>query len=443
METRVCFIGGARYREPLDPTSEKKFRTLKTLGKLYVIGFSQDLSPRCFSQHARFYLVPALPLPMLRYLEMSVFGTLVACWLIFRHGVAILVAQSPYEGVAAVWAKKIVGCFGRKVRLVVESHGDFEECLFLQRRIPFPRLYRFLMRRAAGFSLRHADVLRAISSCTAQQLERWLPGKPIVQFPTWTDIEVFLETGGRERENSFQALMETGAVTSLKGVQDGKAIFQFPAWTDIDVFLQTDGGDNDDPLQCILYVGVLTPLKGIHFLIDAFASLAPTFHQARLVIVGHEANKPYALELRKQVERLGLKGQVQFLHAMPQEELAKWMQKASVFVLPSTSEGLGRVLVESMATGTPVIGSNVGGVPEIVKDGVTGFLVPPGDTAALAERIRWLLERPGDGYEMGQRARAFAQRFSSTESYVQGYREIFQGVQVLEAKPRVHAASTF
>jgi glycosyltransferase involved in cell wall biosynthesis len=442
MQTRVCFIGGARYRRPLDATSEKKFRGLETLGTIYIVAFAHALAPERFTQHARFYLLPGLPLPILRYAEMMVIGSVVACWLVLRHDIGILVAQSPYEGVAAAWVKKVAGWFGRKVRLVVESHGDFEECLFLQRKIPLPRLYRFLMRRAAGYSLRRADVLRAISGCTARQLESWLPGKPIVQFPTWTDIEVFLETGSREQKTSWAALLHADSRTSLKGIQDGKAIFQFPAWTDIDLFLETEAGETDDSPQLILYVGVLTPLKGVHHLIAAFAATAAELHQTRLVIIGHEANRSYALKLKAQVKSLDMSGRVQFLGAMPQEELARWMQKARVCVLPSTSEGLGRVLVESMATGTPVIGSNVGGVPEIVKDNVTGFLVPPSDETALAERLRWLLEHPGEAVEMGRHARAFAQRFFSTESYVDGYREIFEGVRVLVAKETVHETST-
>ena len=88
------------------------------------------------------------------------------------------------------------------------------------------------------------------------------------------------------------------------------------------------------------------------------------------------------------------------------------MRRACVFVLPSMSEGLGRVVVEAMATGTPVIGSQVGGIPEMVEDGVTGFLVQPGDETMLAERLRWILEHPDEAWEMGRRAHAFAKRSS-------------------------------
>jgi glycosyltransferase involved in cell wall biosynthesis len=379
--TRVCFIGGARYSQPLDKTNAKKFRALTALGELFVIGFSQDLLPRRFTEHAHFYLLPKLPLPVLRYAEMFVLAPFLALWLIMRHGVHVLVAQSPYEGFAAAWTKKLAGWLGRRVVLVVESHGDFEASLFLQRRIILPRLYRFLMRHAARFALKHADVLRAVSHSTKEQLERWSPGKPLVQFPTWTDIDVFLQVGLNGENHS---------------------------------------------LQDILYAGVLIPGKGVHHLINAFASMAKDFPQARLVVVGREENSRYAADLKDQVRRYSLGGRVEFVEEMPQADLAERMQRACVFVLPSTSEGLGRVVVEAMAAGTPVIGSDVGGIPEMVKEGVTGFLVPPGDEITLAYRLRWVLEHPEEAREMGRRARAFAKGFFSTEAYVHGYRQIFE-----------------
>lgn len=395
-QSSVCFIGGARYSSPLDATSEKKFRLLKALGELFVIGFSKDLRPRQFNEHAHFYLMPNLPIPLLRYVEVFVLGPLVACWLILRHGVRILVAQSPYEGLAAAVAKRIAGWLGYKVRLVVENHGDFELSVFLQRRIMSPRLYRFLMHRAARFSLKHADVLRAVSTSTREQLERWTPGRSIVQFPAWTDLDVFLEAGVNGEGHR---------------------------------------------LQEIVYVGVLIPRKGVHHLINAFACIAGNFPDARLVIVGHEDNKDYAAELKSRVKQLGLDERVQFVKAMPQTELAGYMRRACVFVLPSASEALGRVVVEAMATGTPVIGSDVGGIPDMVKDGVTGFLVPPGDETGLAEKIRRVLEHPEETRGMGETARTFAARFFSTESYIGGYRRIFEPAQTF-LEDGEHAPST-
>ena len=395
-EMQTCFLGGARYHQPLDSTNEKKFRALRSLGEFFVIGFSQDLRPRCFTEHAHFYLLPKLPFPILRYVEMFTLGPGLALWLIVRHNVQVFIAQSPYEGFAAALAKKIAGWFGRKVLVVVESHGDFEVSLFLQRRITLQRTYRFLGRHATRFSLHHADVLRAVSHSTREQLERWAPGKPMFQFPAWTDMEVFLQAGGNEEERVAQN---------------------------------------------ILYAGVLIPRKGVHHLINAFAGVAQDYPQARLVIVGHEENKRYAAELKAQVRQLGLDERVRFVGEMSQADLAVWMRRAYLFVLPSTSEGLGRVVVEAMAARSPVIGSDVGGIPDMVENGVTGFLVPPGDEAALAAQLCWMLAHPDKMREMGGCARVFAERFFSTEAYIRNYGEIFATVEALLARKGRHAPS--
>jgi len=397
-DIRVCFLGGARYTRPLDETAEKKFRTISSLGQAFVVGFSSDLRPRMFTEHAHFYLLPQLPLPILRYVELFVLGQFLVLWLMVRHRVQVVVAQSPYEGFIAALAKKFAGWFGYQVRLVVEIHGDFEESLFLYRRIRFRALHRFLMKRAALYSLAQADVLRAISNSTTAQVRRWAPGKTIIQFPTWTDIDIFLRNG-----------------------------------------IHT----NMDILQTILYAGVLTPLKGIHHLINAFVFIAEDFPSARLVIIGKDENKAYAADLKKQIKELGLNNRVHFIGPQPQSELAIWMAKASVLVLPSMSEGLGRVIIEAMATGTPVIGSRVGGIPELVEDGVRGFLVPPGDEKALAEKIRWILNNPEEAREMGSRARLFAAHLFSTETYVKGYGQIFEAAQPsIEQEEQKHAASS-
>jgi glycosyltransferase involved in cell wall biosynthesis len=380
MRTEVCFIGGARYSQPLDATSEKKWRLLSELGEMFVIGFSQDLRLRRFTQHAHFYLLPKFPLPVLRYLAMFTVGPALTLWLILRHGVRILVAQSPYEGFAAAVAKVLARLVGFQVVLIVENHGDFEVSLFLQRRVRCQNLYRWLMRRTARFALQHADLLRAISDSTRKQLETWSPGKPIVQFPTWTDIEVFLKAG--------------------------------------------EGDGTREPV--ILFAGVLTPLKGIHHLLHAFAKVAQEFPEVRLEIVGRYENPEYGEELCQEVFRLRLNGRVSFVGEVPQVELANRMHRSRVFVLPSLSEGLGRVVVEAMATGTPVIGSHVDGIPEIVQEGLTGFLVPPGDEEALAERLRWVLKHPQEAKAMGHRAREFARSFFSPEVYLSGYRRLFE-----------------
>src|ERR671919_660526 len=112
MAVKACFIGGARYSDPLDATSEKKFRAIKSLGRFFVIGFSQDLRIRRYTEHARFYLLPQVPWPILRYVELFLFGQILLFYLIVRNRIDVVVAQSPYEGFAAALAIRFTGWLG-------------------------------------------------------------------------------------------------------------------------------------------------------------------------------------------------------------------------------------------------------------------------------------------------------------------------------------------
>lgn len=380
-ERSVIFLGGTRYSCPLDEVTEKKFRTLAALGECAVIGFSTTFRPRRFHQHADFYLLPNMPLIMARYAAMLLAGPLLIAWRARRRpGVKIIVAQSPLEGFVGAIAKRICRLTGAQVALVVESHGDFDDAFFLQRSVRMEPLWRFVRRIVARAAFRQADALRAISAATRNQLERSCPGRPIVQFPAWTDIQIFLEAGERRG--------------SLRGFT-------------------------------VIYAGVLSRLKQVHTVLEAVALVRKEEHEIRTVIAGSEDDGAYAAWLRTRTRELGLVECVRFTGQLTQRELARQMAAADALVLPSLSEGLGRVLLEAMACGTPVIASEIGGTPEIVRHEDTGFLVPPGDVHAIADRLLWLVRHPAEGRWMGTRGREAARALFSTDRYRKGYEHLF------------------
>jgi len=381
---RCCWVGGSRYSYPLDKTSEKKFQALEKVGELFVIGFSSRLPPRRFYQHARFYLLPQSRFSVLRYLTFFLLSPIIILWLVKRHGVNILIAQSPFEGFSAALAKIIARIlFKKRVALIVESHGDFEKDLFLQRRILFPTIYRLLMTAIATFSLRRANALRAVSEATKEQLERWTTGKPIAKFTAWTDIKVFQDAGcsGRQKRE-----------------------------------------------RIILYVGVLIPRKGVHFLLESFGRIADKIKDSKLVLIGKTGDDAYTEGLKKMTQTLGLDHRVTFMGPKTQSQLAEWMARAEVLVLPSLSEALGRVVLEAMTCRTPVIGSAVGGIPDMIQDGQTGLLSEPGSVPALTDKIRWILEHPEEARAMGRRGQKFAENYFSVDLYLQGYASLFNAV---------------
>lgn len=163
----------------------------------------------------------------------------------------------------------------------------------------------------------------------------------------------------------------------------------------------------------ILHVARLVEVKGTKYLIQALGKLARTHADVQLVIIG---DGPLKRPLQTLARSLRLEDRVRFLGALPHAQVLAWMRKAAVLVLPSVRtatgrvEGLGMVLLEAAATGVPLIGSRVGGIPEGVIDGQTGFLVPERDADALARRLDDLLDDPATRHRIGNQARVLVER---------------------------------
>ena len=170
-----------------------------------------------------------------------------------------------------------------------------------------------------------------------------------------------------------------------------------------------------DPVEetrTILHVARLVEVKGTRHLIGAFARLAERFADVELLIVG---DGPLKDALQTLAQSLGVGARVRFLGPRPYPDVLGLMRKAATLVLPSVRagdgrvEGLGMVLLEAAATGVPTIGSRIGGIPEGVVDGETGFLVAERDEEALAVRMAALLDDRDMRLAMGAKARALVE----------------------------------
>lgn len=147
-------------------------------------------------------------------------------------------------------------------------------------------------------------------------------------------------------------------------------------------------------------VGWLTPVKGHAVLIEAMAILKPKYPHAHLLLIGSGGLRD---ELQRLAGRLGVESSVDFLGM--RTDVPECLAALHCFVLPSFNEGMGRALVEAMAAARPVVASRVGGIPAIVEDRRTGFLVPPGDPEALAAAVAELIAQPELARRLGLAAR--------------------------------------
>ena len=170
-------------------------------------------------------------------------------------------------------------------------------------------------------------------------------------------------------------------------------------------------------------VAQFVPRKGHWVLMHALAILKRHGHSPNIVLFGRG---PMRDEVAALAETAGVLGQIRF--AGFRDDLNRWLGAFDFCVHPALREGLGVAALQAGAAGLPVIGGRAGGIPEVVEDGRTGLLCPPGDAGALAEAIRRLLEDPKAARALGQSARTRIESRFSIDAMVEGnlavYREV-------------------
>jgi glycosyltransferase involved in cell wall biosynthesis len=170
-----------------------------------------------------------------------------------------------------------------------------------------------------------------------------------------------------------------------------------------------------------LVIAHLIPEKGVETAVRALAALPPT---AGLWVIG---DGPEAGRLEALAQALGVADRVRWLGL--QRQVEPFLQAADVLVCPSIwAEAAGLVNIEALAAGLPVVASAVGGIPEIVDDGRTGYLVPSGDPGALASRLRRLHDEPDTLGDLAAEARATALARFSTEALVPEYLDLYRSL---------------
>lgn len=157
-------------------------------------------------------------------------------------------------------------------------------------------------------------------------------------------------------------------------------------------------------------VASLSEGKRQDLLIRAAKRISAEFPECRFLIVGVPGQEEYARKIREMIETLGLRKQVIMSGFL--EDIPSLMLALDVLVLPSNNEAFGIVLLEAMANSRPIVGSNSGAIPEIVRNGENGLLFAPGDPDALAEEILRLVRCPEERVDMGKRGKEiFEERF--------------------------------
>jgi glycosyltransferase involved in cell wall biosynthesis len=182
------------------------------------------------------------------------------------------------------------------------------------------------------------------------------------------------------------------------------------------------GPSDGIPQEYILTVGKLIHRKGIDILIKALKIALDQGHAINLVIVGEGQERQKLLLLAKEY---GLSGYVYFVGNQPHEKVLEFLKSSLFFVLASRAEGLPLVILEAMGCGKAVVATKVDGIPEIIEDGRTGFLVEPEDPQSLAKAIIRLYRDPKQRHSLARQSQEQVIREYSWEAIATRYLNIF------------------
>lgn len=364
---RVLFVGRGRYRLPLPAWLAKKWDALEETMDYRVLGAAE---PGSATRSERFRLsAPAHPA--------ALDGALFQVRLPFRIRRQLVefcpdavVAADPFIGAAAFAGRRLAG---GSTPVIVEVHGDWRT---------FTRSYGSEGRRllslpadaVARWAIRRADATRALSGFTSGLVEE-VRGEPAtMSFATYSDLAAFTE-------------------------RPVAPLLRQPV---------------------ALFVGVLEAYKNIDGLCAAWRRVAAQMPDARLVIVGKGTRQSVVDSLVTD-----LPDQVAHHPQLPPCEVAAALDAATLLVLPSWPEGLGRVVIEAFARGRAVVATAAGGVLDLVQDGVEGVLVPRDDEAALVAALVRVLSDRELAKRLGAAAHVrYADWHSTPEQFARQMREL-------------------
>jgi glycosyltransferase involved in cell wall biosynthesis len=182
-------------------------------------------------------------------------------------------------------------------------------------------------------------------------------------------------------------------------------------------------GEKEENL--VLFVGRICPEKGINTLLESLTYLKAPIN---LAIIGpSDWNLKHFNNIMELVKKENEKGKhkVMYLGAKNQKEIIEWYRKASLLILPSRREGFPVVILEALACETPVVATNVGGIPEILHDNKCGILVPPNNSQKLAEAIQFFLDNRDIRIKFGRQGRMMVQERFSLDSVVEKLSKIY------------------
>jgi D-inositol-3-phosphate glycosyltransferase len=362
-----------------------------------------------------------------------------------RRGIAVDIFTRSQDPTIPPISTGRLGELGRVIHIPAGPERPYNKNLVFDHLPEFVRRVQdFVTRENISYDLIHSHYW--LSGWAARELRATWRVPVIQMFHTLGEMKNRVAQSPAERESARRIEVEGEvmrfadrliAATPLEKAQmswlygaDADKISVVPAGVDLSLFRPIPRDQAKTTIgippgrRMILFVGRIQPLKGIDTLIRAMKRVIDQYPDLKddlcVAIIGGDPNPDSELELAE-FERLsqlraelGIGDLVTFLGAKDQDTLVYYYSAADMVVVPSHYESFGMVALEAMACGTPVIGSDVGGLSFSIEHGFNGYLVPGKDPDALADKIVLLLRHPGLRDHLGEQATRWAERYAWT-----------------------------
>ena len=372
MMNKVLFISPTVYSNPITKDIQKKFQSLSKVCNPTVFAFSEEKFnsvvegvETIFNKKNKNRFFNYLKIIFLFFFEIPK--------IVKDQNIEIVCLQDPITGFFTIFSLKI-----RKlpVKIVVETHGDFINTIGLEKNLLIPKFYTLIFSYLAKYSIKNADLIRSISDFTEKQALNF----------------------------------------GYKGL-----FVRFPAWINIDNYLNADTKRLSTGTFKIIFVGSVTERKNPKIIIE---SLETIDEDISLEIIGQTPNLKYLKELNKLIASSKHAKSITMTPFIKAEELILKYSSANLFILPSKSEGLGRVIIEAQSTACPVLVSSNTGMTDLIIENETGYIFENNNKNDLTKKIQYIIDNYESALQIGLNSKDFVKENQSVTNFEFGYKKL-------------------
>ena len=369
---KVLFVSPTVYSNPLTKDIQKKFQSLSNVCNPIVYAFSEEKFTSSVEGVEAIFNKKNKN-RFLNYLKIIFLFFFKIPKIVKEQNIDIVCLQDPITGFFTIFSLKI-----RKlsVKIVVETHGDFINTIGLEKNLLIPKFYTLIFSYLAKYSIKNADLIRSISDFTEKQALNF----------------------------------------GYKGL-----FVRFPAWINIDNYLNADTKRLSTGTFKIIFVGSVTERKNPKIIIE---SLETIDEDISLEIIGQTPNLKYLKELNKLIASSKHAKSITMTPFIKAEELILKYSSANLFILPSKSEGLGRVIIEAQSTACPVLVSSNTGMTDLIIENETGYIFENNNKNDLTKKIQYIIDNYESALQIGLNSKDFVKENQSVTNFEFGYKKL-------------------